>query len=386
MFKTQVLTGGANTYLGSPLEYLRFVKSLGHKPEHEHINPADYALALVCADFEDSQGGAQERVQSLVDAWANHEKANLESLKFKSAPRIKQSLTSHECMLLSYRMIVALRKDPVLLYGRFALIFLFSFTLGLINSETERKQSHVTKWLSMIGIEGSFLPTLSILTIPSFSLEAEVVSKEISNGSYSVAGYCLAAGVIQTIVALIASFCCLSPVWLITEQNESMLMGCQAFTALAAATSVFDGVACILGFVTPHFLVGQVVDGILVIGLGMFNGMAFSLNDMPAIFRPLYWAAPQSYVNEILCTATFVGYDYGVCEWGAACFNKDAINPFEESASGRTILKTFNYEISSFPDYEIDNIDVYKQLFVLSIYAVCFRLVFYSAANGRLSA
>jgi len=281
---------------------------------------------------------------------------------------------------------MALRKDPVLLYGRFALIFLFSFTLGLINGSVERKQSDVTKWLSQIGTEGTILPILSILTIPSFSLEAEVVSKEISNGSYSVAGYCVAAGIIQTAVAVVAAVCCLAPVWLITSQNESGLKGCQAFAAMAAATSVFDGVACILGFVTPHFLIGQVLDGILVIGLGMFNGMAYSLEAMPAIFRPLYWIAPQSYVNEVMCTTTFLGYDYGFCEWGGACFNKVAPNPFEEAASGRIILQAFNYKVSGFPDYAIDNVDVYKQLFVLSAYAICFRFVFYCAANTRLSA
>merc|ERR1719162_2778350 len=106
---------------------MNFVGSLGHEPDREHINPADYALALVCSDFEEAGGNAPERVQGLVDAWASHEKIALEPLQFASIRPEPHRTNIRECLLLSYRMLMALRKDPVLLYGRFALIFLFSF-------------------------------------------------------------------------------------------------------------------------------------------------------------------------------------------------------------------------------------------------------------------
>ncbi|MDA9173031.1 ABC transporter permease [bacterium] len=380
------MSGGATTYLGDPKKYMKFVEVLGHVPDQAHINPADYALALVCSDFEEtSEGDGQMRVQALVDAWIQHEKTTLARLEFLSSKTSPKTVSFHECILLSTRMLISLRKDPVLLYGRFALIFIFSTTLGTLNKSIEHRQTDVTKWVSQTSLEASFLPTLSILTIPSFAMEAAIVSKEVSNGTYSVGAYCVATAVVQTLVAAFAGLACLSPAWLITTQNKSALKFWQAFTAIALSGSLFDGLACILGFVTPNFLFGQVVDAIVVIGLNMFSGMSFSLDTMPGGLRFMYWITPFRYISEVINSVTFKGYNYGVCQWGGACFNRDSANPFEHPASGRTILRAFNYEVSGFPDYKIDDVNIDGHLFVLLLYAVLFRMLFYFSAQSRLS-
>lgn len=381
-----ILSGGATTYLGPPGDFMLHAKKHGHEPDRSHINPADYALALVCQDFSDASGSdGASRVEGLIEAWRSKELRELQKVDFVLVKALSPTGLWPDFRTLMGRAITCLLKDPILLYGRIAMSIGFGVFFGVINSKVERRQADVVGWMVVCVFEGGFLPLLSILMIPALAMDSAIVAKEIGNGTYRVSAYCAVATCVELVSSAIFTFFFLIPVFIATNQI-GFFHFYTAYVGASLVTILYDAGASFFGLTCPHFIIGMGVASCNMTSQWLFNGFFIALTSMPAWVRWLHWISPMKYVHEILLTATFRGYNWGVCEWAAPCYNTGSENPFEEEATGKDLLRTLGTPVPGYPDYAVHDVNVFRHSWYLVCYIVAYRLAFIKSAQDKLVA
>jgi hypothetical protein len=387
-----LLSDGQVAYAGSPHDVLAHMRNLGHVPDHANINPADFILALVCVDFVDPthpEETARHRLDQIICCWKTKGKKwpRIAPNKILPGQGVSKDVVGIFTMtsLITRRMVFAILKDPVQLKARLMMTVAFGVFFGIMNSNISYSQKNVLGWLIVAVFEGGYLPMLSILLIPSFFVDAHIVGKEIGNGLYGASAYWLANSILQCLCSTIFSVSFLVPVFLLTHQKR--LAGFFiAFCAVTLAVILYDGVACYFGLRCSHYVLGMGLCSTVIVVQWLFNGFFISLSNMPLWLRWLHWCSPMKYVHEVLLVATFSYYDFGTCRLWEPCFNTQAENPFEATASGTDILKSLGSKIRGYPDYKVDDVDVLHHVAILLLFIASFRVGFLVTCRKMLVA
>ncbi|CAN0222698.1 unnamed protein product, partial [Ectocarpus sp. 12 AP-2014] len=203
-----LLTMGQTAYFGPAVDSLDHFSSLGHKPDGL-VNPADYLLEITNSDFSDAKA-----VQRLADAWKDSSACKTLHSRLHGAlppsleakPEAGWMSNLRQLRALIARATMSSVRDPA--------------AYALRYYKVDNTQEDILNRVFLIIWVNAFNSYMDMAAIPAFAQEKDAVVKEVQNGQYGVAMFCIANAVVQAPFVLLIAVCCCTPVYWITDMND----------------------------------------------------------------------------------------------------------------------------------------------------------------------
>ncbi|CAN0443751.1 unnamed protein product [Pylaiella littoralis] len=304
-----LLTMGQTAYFGPAVDSLDHFAKLGHTPVGL-VNPADYLLEITNSDFSDAK-----LVQQLADAWFKTAACETLNERLESTypapilPGRKPGCLSYfrQLRALIARATLNSIRDPATYSLRLVLYLCFSFFLGSVYFQVENTQSDILDRVFLIIWINAFNSFMNMAAIPVFTLEKEAVVKEVENGQYGVASYCIANSFVQIPFVLLIALCCATPVFFITSMNDDIVRYGQFIVAMFLMLLVIESLTQIVGVVLQNFVLGIAVFASILSMFFVFNGFFIIPNNIPSFWIWIYWISPLRYSWEMMAKIVFDG-------------------------------------------------------------------------------
>lgn len=178
-----LLSGGRTAYYGGAEGALAHFERLGRTMTRA-MNPADFLLEIVNADFADADG-----VEKLLDAW--EQPADATAGDFVYMPLEAEPMTYFSLRRVSQlveRAALCYRRDPAAYLFRFGMYGFMSLFISATYSDTTKDQSDIGNTFFAILWSVAFFSYMAMVALPSFSIEKANMVKEVTNGQYFLSG------------------------------------------------------------------------------------------------------------------------------------------------------------------------------------------------------
>ncbi|CAM9549652.1 unnamed protein product [Pylaiella littoralis] len=319
-----LLTMGQTAYFGPAVGSLEHFAKFGHVPVGL-VNPADYLLEITNSDFSDAKA-----VQHLADEWLNSPACATLNQRLGSRyptpvpPGLKPGCRSRVQQLGSLITRVTLNsiRDPVTYAFRLVLYMTFSFFLGSVYFELENTQADIADRTYLILWINAFNAYMTIAALPVFALEMEAVVKEVQNGQYGAASYCIANTVVQLPFVFLIALSGVTPVYFITGMNDDVIRYLRFTLAIFLLLLVVETMAQIIGVLIKNFILGIAVFACLVSTFFIFNGFFIAPDNMPPLWVWIYWISPLRHSWGMTAKIVFEGQTYSGFDDCEVCYGE----------------------------------------------------------------
>ncbi|OJJ52442.1 hypothetical protein ASPSYDRAFT_51864 [Aspergillus sydowii CBS 593.65] len=193
--KLLLLSSGKTCYFGPISNVGGYFDQIGH-PIPSNTNPAEFLLDIVSSDFGGAKEPAQERVQKILQAWAESNEAisvdrqvseRIQSVEKKdavSAEDLKRpgpfTITTallHRSFIKSYRDVVA--------YGIRIVMYLgLAIMMGTVWLRLHTSQDYIQPFINAIFFGSAFMSFMAVAYVPAFLEDRATFAKERANGLY----------------------------------------------------------------------------------------------------------------------------------------------------------------------------------------------------------
>ncbi|CBJ33450.1 conserved unknown protein [Ectocarpus siliculosus] len=321
-----LLTMGQTAYFGPASDSLDHFARLGHEPKGL-VNPADYLLEITNADFSDT-----EAVQELADSWKETPGCRALNARLEAPlppPLEEGSKAGYLAALLQLRtLIVRASMNSVRDPAAYALRYY----------QVENTQEDILNRVFLILWINAFNSYMDMAAIPVFELEKEAVVKEVQNGQYGVAGFCIANAVVQVPFVLLIALCCITPVYWITDMNDDPLRYLQFILLMFLMLFVIESLAQLVGVIVKNFVLGIAVFASCLSMFFIFNGFFIDPINMPDFWLWLYWISPLRYSWEAMAQIVFEGQTYAGMDTCVTCYGTTGAEVLDSLSNGGTNL------------------------------------------------
>jgi ABC-type multidrug transport system ATPase subunit len=360
-----LLSLGHTVYYGKAEGTVGYLSACGHTCP-TYSNPADFALALVNADFDDAYDA------SLVDKYASSAaRAATQQAVAKVVAAGQGSVlggTSDYALkplstfaTLCHRFTLNNMRNPGIYWVRLVMYVMLCLMIGLmyIGLGDEYDYSSINSRTSMLFYIAAFLGFMSVAVLPFFMMERPVFLRERGNGAYGVLAWVF-ANLVCSVPGLalisILSTVCVVP---LAGLNGFGVFFAALFCSLLAA----EGFMCLVGAIVPHYIIGIAL-GAGVYGFFMLCEGAFKVyDDIPPWFIWVHYIGFHTYSYRVFMYNEFEPI---------AAFDDGA--PF---ASGAELLDFYSFS----------NVNVGRDLAALVgfglFFHACFATVLYFFHTGR---
>eukprot|EP00903_Cladosiphon_okamuranus_P021625 g19883.t2 len=321
-----LLTMGQTAYFGPARDSLDHFASLGHEPQGL-VNPADYLLEITNSDFSDAKA-----VQKLADAWhetpANTTLSN--RLEAPHSPPVAGGATAgflsgvRRLRALITRAAMNSIRDPA--------------AYALRYYRLENTQGDILNRVFLILWINAFNSYMDMAAIPLFGQEKDAVVKEVQNGQYGVASFCVANAIVQIPFVLLIALCCSTPVYWITEMNDDPLRYCLFVLVMFLMLFVVESLAQLVGVLIKNFVLGIASFASFLSIFFVFNGFFINPNNMPDFWIWLYWISPLRYAWEALAKIVIDGQTFSGVETCLTCYGTTGEQVLDSLSNGGTNL------------------------------------------------
>eukprot|EP00752_Nemacystus_decipiens_P009950 g8873.t1 len=335
-----LLTMGQTAYFGPARDSLAHFASLGHEPMGL-VNPADYLLEITNSDFSDAKA-----VQQLADAW--HETPAWKTLSNRleaphSAPLASRPTSGcvsgfRPLPALITRAVLNSIRDPAAYALRLVLYMFMSFFLGSVYYQVENTQEDILNRVFLILWINAFNSYMDMAAIPIFGQEKDAVVKEVQNGQYGVASFCVANAVVQVPFVLLIALCCSTPVYWITDMNDDPARYFLFVLVMFLMLFVVESLAQLVGVLIKNFVLGIASFASLLSVFFIFNGFFIDPNNMPDFWVWLYWISPLRYAWEALAKIVIDGQTFSGLDSCLTCYGTTGEQVLDSLSNGGTNL------------------------------------------------
>jgi len=344
------MSKGQQAYMGKAKDSSKYFAAIGH-PINEMINPAEFLLDLVNADFN-----SDASVDSILEEWKKV-KANETNVK-QEIPSVdpaddsfrvlinRQKSRVHELSTLFRRHTLIIGRDPFLYVGRSITIQVASivFALAYWNSR-ERDQEQVVNffyanlWFQSIG------SLLAVVAVYVLNGEFKSVHREVKNGLLHPLIYIAAKSVLVLPVMIVFGIAG------ITVSGYAILNakgGYGIYLAMYAISMfVWECFAEMFSVMDIDPLLGMLKFLAVWFSAFLFAGIFLPSKDIPIVVRWLYYILPFSNSFSAISYHTIISEDWESCDpfqedidRGPICVDFD-LYP-EEAKSGAIVLDAFH--------------------------------------------
>eukprot|EP00904_Undaria_pinnatifida_P002690 jgi/Undpi1/12421/HiC_scaffold_5.g02093.m1 len=336
-----LLTMGQTAYFGPADHSLAHFANLGHEPKGM-VNPADYLLEITNADFSD-----REAVQWLADAW--HKTAACKTLNERLASetplpllaRPKRGCLSNLRQLRALMMRASMNssRDPAAYAFRLVLYVFMSVFLGSVYYKVKNTQVDILNRAFLILWMNAFNSFMNLAAIPVFGLEKDAVVKEVQNGQYGVANFCISNAVVQAPFVLLIALCCSTPVYWMTDMNSDPIRFYQFLLVMFLMLFVIESMAQLIGVLVKNFILAIAVFASILSIFFIFNGFFIDPDNMPDFWIWIYWLSPLRYAWEALAKIVFDGQDYSGIDTCFICYGETGGQVLDSLSGGGVNLR-----------------------------------------------
>ena len=302
-----LLSRGRVAYCGSSENALAYFESKNRKMKVT-MNPADFLLEIVNSDFRDLKS-----VDELLDAWqpkcAEEAVADFAVLDLTKA-NCKTSFFSR-FIQISKRAWLCYKRDPAVYLFRLGLYAAMSIFLGLTYSHVTHDQKDLLDMFFAIIWNVAFFSFMAIIALPAFTLERDIITKEITNGYYSLGEYVLSASLMQIPVllacGLIAS---IGPYWFLDNfagMNPLFSRFVQYWLILSLHLYAIESFAVLTAVLVPNFMLGIIAFVSGITQFFVYNGFFIASANMPPYLIWEHYGSFYTYSNLALFRIVFDG-------------------------------------------------------------------------------
>ena len=306
-----VLSKGRLAYYGSSKNALGYFEAKGHKMQVA-MNPADYLLEIVNADFTDSAS-----VDKLLDEWQQAPASKVISetnhASIPSRPPSGCSGFAARFWTLCGRAVLCFARDPAVYLYRMFLYAFMSIFLGLTYEDVTRDQKDVSNMLFSILWCMAFFSFMAMLALPAFALEKNIVIKEITNGYYGLGEYVISSALVQIPVLLLAGFISsIGPYWFVNNFggiNPDFWRYLQYGLMLSLHLYIVESFAILIAVLVPNFVIGIIMYSSAISQTFVYNGFFINESNMPRYFVWIYYTSWFTYSTQGLFKIVFEGLE-----------------------------------------------------------------------------
>jgi len=353
--KFLLLSAGRTVYYGKAEDTVQYFDSLGH-PCPSTYNPADFVLALVNQDFPDKYDA------SLADKYAGSKECQATSAAVIEAIAAGKAIglggrkdnfhlkPLSTFITLSHRFLLNNARNPGIYWVRLVMYVMLCLMIGLmyVGLGDEYDYSSVNSRTSMLFYIAAFLVFMSVAVLPFFMMERPTFLRERTNGAYGVGAWTVANFLCSlpglALISILSTVCVVP----LAGLNGFGVFFAALFSSLVAA----EGFMCLIGAVSPHYIIGIAL-GAGVYGFFMLCEGAFKVqDDIPPWFIWVHHIGFHTYSYRVFMYNEFHSIKH---------FEDDA--PF---SNGMELLRFYSFE----------NVDVGRDLGVLLGFGVFFHLCF----------
>jgi len=377
--KLLLLSGGRTAYFGPADKALPFFESTG-RPSPPNMNPADFMLDLVNADFTD-----KAQVDEILAHWKNdlHRRSLSRSMTVideQSVEGVHVSLFTQFLFVLKRQCVLTIC-DPMLYTSRIVGNFAMCMFFAIIYVESrDRIQSQVLNraWLLLWHVGVPAMMPLCVTFVQN--IEIQVVRLESKCGMYHARVFFLAQLFVQIPMMFVISFCCICvsgyaianwdpsvmPQIILVHGIFLLCMDCMAqFCSVLAQNPLI----CLLGYIGIWFL------------CFLFSGFMISTDSIVWPLRAFSYVNPIRYTSRVLIYIEFSDTEFSGAEAcvGSSCARDYYCPTDPNTCFGRTggeVLTSLNTMFRHLTNEDT----VWNDVMVMLAQAVLFKTLYFALA------
>ncbi|KAI9919767.1 hypothetical protein PsorP6_017259 [Peronosclerospora sorghi] len=338
-----LLSQGYTVYCGTRANMLPHFAAMGYKCPN-YMNPAEYFVNLVNADFED-----HANIRKFISAYMKSDEKNrlytqlaTDRVSLKHLPEMerRKSSTLRQFRVLMYRNTLNNIRNPGIYWIRLFMYFCLSFMVGTMYFRTNHD---LTKedLVPMLFYVQAFLVFMSVAVLPFFIEQRAIFARERANSSLSVVSYVCANFLASLPGIFVIAVLSTALVVLLANLEAIEYFLLNLFLSLVVSESMMH----VIGAAVPHYIIG------IALGAGVFGMFMLCEGFMvPRARIPEYWL------------------------WGYyVAFHSYSFESF--------VFKQFEYDTSDeaqaiLTKFGMENVDVNKNMLCLVGYIVVFEGIF----------
>lgn len=376
--QTMLLSQGKQAYMGKADSAMEYFLSIGYHSD-EMINPAEFLLDLVNADFS-----SDEEVNKILEVWNSSKevgknkrskKSIQDSIDHSSRKDIDvQTSNMNQFFTLSRRHLLMIRRDPFLYIGRALTILVSNIVIAFVYwNSRERTQDQAWNFINANSFFFTIGSLLAVVSVFELNNEYKSVKREIKNGMINPLMYISAKSLLVIPVMFVFAFCGL------TISSYGILktkLGYIVYIIIyAISVFIFECFAEFFSVIYENPLIGMVQFLGLWFGSFLFAGLFIPSRDIPVMVRWLYHVLPFAPMNAAMSYHIIYDQDWENCDpstnLGLICVDLDQ---YPEEKSGLLLLESLNRvsEVFSAKDKRLENMIVLliMSLFFKSLYTL----------------
>ncbi|KAG7377676.1 hypothetical protein PHYBOEH_000744 [Phytophthora boehmeriae] len=349
-----ILTAGETVFFGPREHIIPHFAATGYTCP-THMNPAEYFISLVNADFE---GHAD--IKKLLLSYANSSVAAAVAQDIEADNAVKQDIVCavpikpsalRQFVVLMKRNSLNNMRNPGIYWVRLMMYTMLSFMVGTMYLSTNDAISE-EDLVPLLFYVQAFLVFMSVAVLPFFIEQRAVFMRERANSGLNVFSYAIAN--------FLASLPGIALIAVVSTLLVVLLAGLHAFgyflLNLFLALVVAESMMHVIGAAVPHYIIG------IALGAGIFGMFMLCEGFMvPRESIPDYW---------------IWGYYLGFHTYSFQSFVYEHFSRVD-SPMAKAILVRLGME----------NVDTPRNMAILAGYAVGFELIFtfilYKFHTGR---
>lgn len=312
--KVMLLSKGRVAYCGGAGEAaLYYFNSIGY-PITEHMNPAEFMVDLVNADFNDT-----DVVESILQTWSKY--SSPPSIACLLSPRsqfsyvhLRQELT--ECELCDQILIMLRRhgtlclRDPLLFLGRMGIFLCATMFFAIVYvSARSLNQAQVLNrmWYVMwcVGMPAN----MAVIAVYTYNAEFHAIKREAKNGMTSPLAYLIALGLLQLPIMIIFGVFSLSAgAYGVLRFNGAHYVN--VIIIYACAIYCYEAFAQVFSVLFTDPLMGMLNFMQMWFASFLFSGIVVPIQDVVWPFRACAYILPLKYALKAIVYQEFIDQDW----------------------------------------------------------------------------
>ena len=306
--KVMLLSKGRMAYCGNAgSDALDYFSKIGH-PITTNMNPAEFMVDLVNADFHDAA-----IVDGVVDAWSKCEPPPTGS----SIVKVHDVETELEECAFCRQLIVLLQRhgklcvrDPLLYLGRMGIFLVATLFFAIVYVSarpTDQDQVMNRMWYIVwcIGMPAN----MGVIAVYAYNHEFFAVKREVKNGMVSPGSYLITMSIIQIPVMILLGVFAIS----VGGYGVIDFEGSHYFQVLliyAACIYSFEAFAQLFSVMNDNPLMGMLNFMQIWFASFLFCGMMVPINDVVWPFRVFGYILPLKYALRSMVYEEFIDQNW----------------------------------------------------------------------------
>jgi len=362
-----LLSKGCIAYDGGTKNAKDYFSRLGH-PVPIMTNPSEHYLELVNSDFGDSEVvnkiiNAWEKDGGFDEEWDGNDKEQVTQPSSFSKPSFFQ-----ETQILLQRHFKIVYRDPVLYLGRCIVALVMNCVFAFVYNNAKKNTQDQTMNKAWLCVWYMTIPVMfGTVAVYVLSDELKAIQSEQQNGMLRPLNYVMAKSILTLPFVFVYALFALGIPGL-ALQNYPTTSFVEVVVLWCTIIYLYEAFAECVAVWIRNKVVGILVYLSYWIGSFLFSGLFLPLDDLPTIFKLLYYGTPFSYYIRsgyylLMKDATFEPCDRALTPFEPVCV---------DSSAGKDVVEALHNILPIF----VNEDTMAKDICVLLLMAVLYKTLY----------